>query len=410
MRGMPDARTGRQTVGTPYPSGYEHLRGLLFVTTDDAKARLGAQAGNPNVVKEQVEDIVDERMFFTIPDNPTNVYVAADQVVSRLRKECSDEECSIKGVVILGDYATVPSRPVVSITYDDYLRLQVEDQESNLGDDLDDWIVWNDDLYGDWDGDRLAKLPVSRIPIVPTQGGLVGEPRGEVAADATAFGVRSTEFDFADLVYGPFFAPDAMAVSPPSGANVPARWPDASPDDALTADKLMVDRLYLALHSASEPGSPFWGNGMSSGQVVEELDAIDFDVFGSDWRSPAVIFAGVCWGALVARKARSDHAPLAVRHSSNSVALAFLDHGANAVVGFTAQHYVSPDEAVEIVSGARIHLHFWNNIDLGRSPAEALYRAKASFIVGTQNQCLDPVAIAKDVKTFWSATCLGLGW
>jgi hypothetical protein len=384
-------------MGSTHQAGYEHLEGLLFVTTGAAKAAFGAEA------IALVENIVDAGLFFTIPGAPATVYDAVKSVGPILRANSS-----IKGVVVLGDYETVPSRKVQTLSYDVYLK--EKRKYSNLGGDLDLWRVWNDDLYGDTNDDRLGDLPVSRVPIVPQDGNILGDPRGAPRPDPSVIGLRSEDLDFALRIYSEFLGRDEMKISPPVGADIPAAWPAGTVADDLASGDLAMDRLYLVLHSSSNAKATF--KGRTDGPNVEEIDAIDFTVAGGEWQARGVAFTGACWGALSATSASATKwDPLVTWIESESIALSVLYRGAKAVVGFTALHYVPPNDSLDLVSGAPLHRYFWKNVVKNQwPPAEALFQARSSFIADAGKQSTDPVTLAKHVKTYWSATCLGVGW
>lgn len=355
-------------MSSTYPSASNDYEGLLFVTTDAARDKLG------HAEVDRVREIVGDRLFI-IPGNPQTVHKAAPHVVEQLRGNDS-----FVGVVILGDYMTVPSRLMFSISS------EWPDQcpKPDFNYDRDKWWVWSDDLYGDNDDDRLAELPVSRIPIVP-EGGLLGEQRP--GPPITAFGMRGAEFDFAEDAYQ-LIGQGTMGLTPPAASN---------------AGDLEAPWLYFVLHGSEASGKRF--------RAKDGTVAVNVDVAGAGEHAQAVSFAGVCWGALTATSpwVTREVGGLAARDPSRSIPLTFVKRGVNAFVGFTALHYI-PNALGAGPLGAPLHSYFWQNIRSGLPPSLALFKARAQFVTNATRQDCDTLAMAFDMKTFWSATCLGLGW
>jgi hypothetical protein len=368
-------------MGSTYPPEYKHLEGLLFVTSNavgaDAIAEIRAVTGNDNL--------------FVIPGAPDNARDAAGLV----RPELNKPNRTLKGVVIVGDYKVVPSWPVTSLA--EQWPGECAPPQSLAG-DQDDWRVWSDDLYGDKHGDRLSLLPVSRMPIRPVGGWLSPDPVQDRGGPADAFGVRSKEFAFADDVYQLVLNGGTMLQSPPSVAGRGALG--ATREDVYAAN-LAARRLYLVLHGRSDPQTTFKGQG---GQVV-----VNYALAGGDWQSRGVVFAGVCWGALIANTAKRavlDNV-VNVRNPEISIALAFLERGIKAFVGFTGYHYI-PNAGTSL--GAPLHTFFWDRIANGAAPAAALFDARKQYLAAVPTAGCTVEVIARHMKTYWSATCLGLGW
>ncbi|MBA3275641.1 MAG: hypothetical protein H0T72_07595 [Chloroflexia bacterium] len=376
---------------------------LLYVTSDGARERLDVEAA------ADLASIPDDRLIVIPERDVGDIYAAVQHVRPAL-----EGNPTIEGVVIIGDYETVPSRPM--LTVNPGLLPALADALGNPDREPDMWIVWNDDPYGDCDGDFLAELPVSRLPIVPTAGGLLGAPAKPERANAPAIGFRGAEFPFADGIYRDFVDPDpanSMWTSPettqdrPTAPKIPWETP------CLGSGDLAADRLYLVLHASSGDemrflGSTYLGSGW---QPI----AVDADVLSGEWESSGVIFGGICWGALTvsstARLVAQCDAEATARTAANSLALAFLDHGANAFVGFTGLHHIPAREVPNLILGAPLHQLFWKNIAThGWPPAKALFRARAEFIQDPERQNANLLSRAFDMKTFWSATCLGRGW
>jgi hypothetical protein len=225
-------------------------------------------------------------------------------------------------------------------------------------------------------------------------------------AGSEPLGLRSLEFDFAEGVYDVLVEDDEteMRVSPPVAASG-TRGPDDVP---LTPDQLKSNWMYLMLHGSNMEGEPF--RGRTGGN--QDVTALNFEVASGDWQSPGVVYAGVCWGALVARAAIATWVnAIEPRSIESSLALALLDHGLNAVVGFTGLLWVPASGIHDNFFGGQLHQLFWHNVVVEKMPpSKALFHARAAFIATAKERCTDPVSIAQDLKTFWSATCLGLGW
>jgi hypothetical protein len=370
-------------MGANYPPKYKHLEGLLFVSRRAAWSNIAA-----GTIAE-VRAIVGTRLLF-IPQSAKNVHQAARHVRQRLQ-----QDSTITGVVLLGDYATVPSWKMVA-TSEQWPNESPPPPDRAFDDDLC-W-VWSDDLYGDRHGDRLADLPVSRVPITPNKGWL--DPYVPTPDALAAYGVRSDEFGFADCMYK-IVDRGTMDKSPPAVAR--AARPDASPANVGASD-LEARRLYVVLH-----GQPairtFFRN--SIGQVV-----VNYDVLADHAPTRGVVFGGVCWGALIANKARAvaRGEPLDARSTTDlSIALAFLKFGVSAFVGFTALHWI-PNDPTDAALGSPLHAHFWQRIVNGEPPALALFNARKCYLAAVPSGLDDARVIAKHMKTYWSATCLGLGW
>ncbi len=366
-------------MSSTYPSASNDYEGLLFVTSSAATDKLG-----PAEV-DRVKKIVGDRLF-NIPGNPQTIHQAAPLVVARLQ-----EDDSFVGVVILGDYETVPSRLMFSISSD----WPDECPKPDFNYDHDKWWVWSDDLYGDNDNDRLAELPVSRIPIVP-EGGLLGANRP--VPPITAFGVRGEEFDFAEAAYQ-LIGQGSMDQTPPAAAMGRA----AAPDTIIDADDLDAPWLYFVLHGSEASGRRF--------RAKDGTVAVNLDVAGAEQHPHGVIFAGVCWGGLTATSPWVMHEAggLAARDPTKSIPLTLIKREVNAFVGFTALHYI-PNYQDAPLLGAPLHSYFWQNILCGLPPSLALFRARVQFVANATKHDCDTLATAFDMKTFWSATCLGLGW
>ncbi len=370
-------------MGLPYPAGYKHLEGLLFVTTDKAKAKFGMADGG------EVGKFIGDRLCI-VPEQPTTVQDAA----SLVRQKLADD--TITGVVILGNFEEVPSWAMISTSNK---WPQACPRPPGVGPDEDDWWVWSDDLYGDRHNVRMPEIPVSRMPAPLSGGWLRVAPDTPEAVSTVSIGLRSNEFVFAESVYQLIATREAMWPSPPTAAGRAAGGapPILGPGD------LEADQLYLVLHGRSDIGTPFRGE--------DNVTAVNLTVVGGDWHSRGLVFAAVCWGALTANAAASSHegAVVRARTSETSIALTLLDHGMNALVGFTALHYI-PNDPKDATLGSPLHAYFWQHIANGVPPALALFQARILYFNEIPLIGCEPTLMAKAMKTFWSANCLGLGW
>jgi hypothetical protein len=139
------------------------------------------------------------------------------------------------------------------------------------------------------------------------------------------------------------------------------------------------------------------------------LDAVDLTNVPA--QAGYVVFAGCCWGALTTAlpayymQPGAPPSPLPV---ASSLALSFLNAGATAFVGCTGVHY-SPRPPGDYFGGP-LHKSFFEALDAGRSPAQALLEAKRSYVLAMPHGRTDPVDEAIEFKIVNQFTCLGLGW
>jgi hypothetical protein len=268
-------------------------------------------------------------------------------------------------------------------------------------DDPDGFLVWNDDIYGDRDGDleTLPELPVSRVPIPCGDVQLALQATTTAAAPGSAWsGIRDIKFDCAqDLWVGNLAQPaQAMLVSPVAVANTAT---------------LTAQRKYVVLHGRSNDGTAFSNTNGNPVMTVGGLDAVVPDLVGS------VVFASCCWGGLVVDQIASSNQPAVPRTVAQSIALKFLSKGVRAFIGFTGAHWLPLEEPFGHF-GIPLHDRFWHHHLNGDPPAKALFKAKRDYVTAIphfvpnviNNDHTLKIVSAKELKTFWSATCLGLGW
>lgn len=350
---------------------------LNTLTSEDRDAVLVA-TGNPHQL-----DLLTE---------PSTV----KDVAKRIRDAHANRP-DLAGVVILGGHQSIPLQQVSAIDH----RLRAELKNLDLDQtDLDAFIVWSDNVYGDHDGDLLPELPVSRIP-TDAPGGLVrralNAPVASVARQLN--GVRLDTLLFAETVYNNIGVADGPIQTTPVGA------PLGVSDIAASAN-------YIVLHG-NDSGFKSFGDGFGSVINVDSLGIPDQEL-GS------TVFASCCWsGVIVAEKAANfvkfpdDLAP------GDSLALTFLNHGLIAYIGFTGSHWVTPKSGPTDpyqLLGVPLHEQFWcNYLTQNMAPSQALFEAKKTYIANTPYCVIDEPRFdmfsrAVEMKVFWSATCLGLGW
>ena len=306
----------------------------------------------------------------------------AMQAAGRVRDALQD----VEGVVLLGGVDVVPSVRLDVLGPD--LRPRLEDPEE----DPDNFIVWNDEIYGDRDNDELPELPVSRI----ADGGSARLVAAALSAAAhngqTRFGVRNVRRPFANTVFRELAGSQAMFISEPLHSS------HLRPRDVQT------DIAYIMLHGDDSDARRFWGE--TAGSLLE---AFGLDQIPATFRG--VVFAGCCWGALTTTRRALHFAPgqpVACRAAADSIPLRFLAAGAQAFVGCTGVHY-SPGGNQPTRAGGPMHVAFFNRLMGGDPPARALFRAKQECLAKIDPDA-DPEEVAVSLKIIRQFTCLGLGW
>ena len=343
--------------------------------------------------EQDVRDRVGDRLK-CIPAAASDAFEATEDVPEWL------EDDHIKGVVILGDYTTVPPRRMQCMEPD--LLYQLIDSDCRLGNDWDDWWVWNDDLYASRSPNGIADLPVSRLPIIPKQ---VSSPfKSDTLVSATC--IWGTEFPVVDRIFFGYLPAEGHQLESPPFA---AKARDYRAYKQITDEHLAADKVYLMVHGEARVTILNWGSQAGSWKPV----AVDGSLFVDDWSLDGVVFAGACWGVQLADLTAYEAEPdvhfesLAIEAS---LPLEFINRGANAFVGFTALHHV-PIGRTELVLGAPLHDMFWKNIASGEmAPAEALFQAKAGYVSAMQADGMHKLALAQELKALWAASCIGLGW
>ena len=349
----------------------------MFVTSQQARSDWGESRFDP----------VRNRLI-TIPDTETDVFQALDYVEGQLQ-----ERPETSGVVILGNPVQVPSQAMFMVAPDVMRKFP----DKRWSDDLDVWWIWSDHRYGRMRDAEREWLPVSRIPIVAEAGGLPWELPPKVEQEETRAGLHSPDFPFAAEVFARLFDNDAVM--------------QVNPNLVADPQVLASTWLYLMLHGAPELQTPYFGRSVDPDEPVV-FDMVDFGIRTASWPQGSTAFVGACWGALVSERARSakNEGVTVTKDGTTSLALAMIDRGANAYVGFAGSHYF-PGQVLEMTFGAPLHVAFWLYHRIFRLPAsEALFRARHLAFLYAMSKAVDEVDKAIARKTFWSASCLGFGW
>lgn len=361
-------------------AGGRQLPPLLFVTSYQRLVANIGQAEADHLLKALRAS--GQTVYDELPPRLTDVTQAITQVRRQFR-------ATHQGVVLLGGYDVVPSQKLDVIPAELRRRLPLRHH------DPDNFIVWSDAIYGDYDEDGLPELPVSRIPdarsaelmFTAIQAGGRDEWKNR-------FGVYNVQRPFAVKVFETLKGAGQLSVSEPTG-------PDEIPSGALAAEA-----VYLMLHGGDFDGTRFWGEDRD-GRIVE---AVNVDNIGSNQGS--IVFTGCCWGALPVERPAAETRlgkPPVARTPAASMALSFLRAGARAFVGCTGAHY-SPIVKPYSYFGGPLHQAFWQLIIAGVPPAPALFQAKINYLEGIPHGQTTPLGQAIEMKILRQYTCLGLGW
>lgn len=299
------------------------------------------------------------------------------------------------GIVLIGGLDVVPSERLNVL--DDALRRSVDEMIERSGGrgDSDNFIIWNDDGYGDRDGDHLPELPVSRIPDGRKSELLFAQLCASGVKAETTTGVRNLDRPFAEAVFqSSANAPGRLFVSEPT-----------TPSDLSQGS--LRGSLYFMLHGRDTDSTRYWGED----EFGDAVAAVDLSNVPAEM-SGAVVLVGCCWGALTAlpRASKYQHPEaLQPKTDADSMALAFLSRGAAAVIGCTGTHY-SPGEEPYNYFGKPMHMSFWEAIRGGAAPSLALFNAKRKYATNLPHGQSDPFSRAVEMKICRQFACLGLGW
>lgn len=291
------------------------------------------------------------------------------------------------GIVLVGGYDILPSDRVDVL--DPALRSRIRPDEVAF--DPDEFIVWSDDGWGDPQGSGTARLPISRIPDGRSGELVMASLTADAQAPEGAFGIRNEARPFAKAIFRLLSQEEALSSAPLHVSQ-------------LDRDAPARRHVYFMLHGDDRDASRFWGDDVSASRVLEAINVGALPLSGLD-----IVFAGCCWGALsVLQRANNANALVAPRSPEESMALACLRSGARAFVGCTGVHY-SPGEEGGFF-GAPMHDAFWKEALGGRPPAEALFRARANYLVEMPHNRRSALEIGIERKIYKQFTCLGLGW
>ena len=367
--GRPDL--GRLNVGGGRSAG-NGLPRLLFVT-------------DPRELERRITASAVSQMRVELQRAGQQLLEAPGPQLLDLVSRHINSDRSIEGVVLIGGYDVVPSRIVNT------LPLELAGRRVP---DRDRLQVWSDDGYGDRDGNGVPELPVSRVP----DGGSADFlfrclDAAAVAAPRQGTGIRNMRRPFADNVFR-ILGSRRLSVC------------DTTPPAARPFD-VAGDCVYYMLHGMSSNTAEFVGED-DAGEYPLAIDA-----GGVPARAPAVVFAGCCYGALIADQIARDAAPGArvqSRPPRESIALTYLARGSNAFVGCTGVHY-SPTKGALNYFGEPMHRQFMEELVAGSPPSRALFRAKHAYGRGIPHRDgARPEEIAYEHKILRQFTCLGLGW
>lgn len=373
---LTETKKGEDESGRPAPRGSDRLAGLLVVTN--------RQRIVDNVGRDESEEVLQEikaggaTIFDEIPDN-------IDEAAGIVEKLLS-QRTGIKGVVLLGGYDVVPSQRFDCLPPD--VRARVDAEE-----DPDNFVVWSDDVYGKRGDGGLPLVPVSRIPDGQSGKLLKSAVRASRPQFQSRGGVRNFARPFAEKVWTNLGGSQPLLISEPT---VP---------EAITNAHFSVDQIYLMLHGHYNDSTRFWGE--SAGDYIEAFNIANIPALNG-----SIVFTGCCWGALTVNKTASRYSPtqpIAQKTPGSSIAMRFLEKGANAFVGCTGAHY-SPDVEPFDFFGGPMHAAFWSKLRAGEAPAQALLNAKIDYLKAMPHGRRGLGARAIEFKILWQYTCLGLGW
>lgn len=349
---------------------------LLFITDEQALGRkIGAASARAAV---QAINAGGQRVIADQRLAGLSAVAAADLIRPHLN--------GADGVVLVGGGDVVPALRL------DVLGPDLRGQVASPEDDPDDFIVWNDEIYGDADGDHMGEIPVSRLADGGSAEALAAALGARQHGAGSRFGIRNAARPFANAVFS------ALPGNQPLHPSEPLRGADVRPRD------VQADILYFMLHGDDGDTRRFWGE--ANGSVLE--------AFTTDQIPPrfaGVVFSGCCWGALTTTRRALHFQPgeaAVCRTSRDSIALRFLSVGAQAFVGCTGVHY-SPPGNEPTSAGGPMHRAFFERLLSGEAPARALFLAKQDCFQALDNGAA-PEEIAISLKIIRQFTCLGLGW
>lgn len=372
----PETKKGEDESRGPATRSSDRLASLLIVTN--------RQRIVDNVGSRESEEVLQEikaagaTIFDEIPDNIDEAAAVVEQLLS--------QRAGTKGVVLLGGYDVVPSQRFDCLPPD--VRPQVDAEE-----DPDNFVVWSDDVYGKRGDGGMPQVPVSRIPDGQSGKLLKSAVMANRPQNQSRGGVRNSARLFAEEVWKNLVGNQPLLISEPT---VP---------EAITNAHFSVDQIYLMLHGHYNDTTRFWGE--SAGDYIEAFNIANIPALNG-----SIVFTGCCWGALTVNKTASRYLPnqpIAQKTPGSSIAMRFLENGANAFVGCTGAHY-SPDVEPFNFFGGPMHAAFWSKLRAGEAPAQALLNAKIDYLKAMPHGRRGLGARAIEFKILWQYACLGLGW
>jgi hypothetical protein len=383
-----------------------------------------------------VRDALQPHHLVMLPNFSGDVDSRAAESAAAFKEQFPTNE-TIDGIVIIGGYNTVAPRRYNAIPDDLRARVKGLTAFTSGQTDDDDYYVWNDDHYATIHNAELPDFPISRIPCwndddveapIPMTCQAFVKQALETPDDippgfAASYGLRATAFSYSDSVYQ--LHVDKLGAAPIWTSPVTF----GAVSETRTFEEMRSAFLYLVLHGGENDGTVFVGNANLEPVVLNKLDPIDPN---DRWFSDT-IFASCCWGALISDRSGNHSTGTTLpgeRHLKSSLPIKFLSLGSNGFVGFTGTHHAFSlkGEAHAHYHAEPLHHRFWDlRINDGLPPALALYRARLDYEANIPYQIPDEFvkvngkiksmpparnaySRAVELKTFWSAVCLGLGW
>jgi hypothetical protein len=344
---------------------------------------------------KKIKGIIGDQDYFNLAKK--NFDVCLREIHKLLQSKIFD------GVVIIGSYCSVPSKPL-HILDSDLLKNFLNSFKNGKQSDLDYFIVWNDDFYVDHNNDSFPELPISRIPfddIHDISTAFIENQSKSINHSAGIFNVNRL---YPYLVFqknirgNSNYFPSSLDFQNNSFGNI------------MYKDFYLHKNLYFVLHG-NVSSNEFFGCRRNSTSTVSAI------VLGNipNELPKTVVFNAACWGALIVDTLARDvnkNSTIECRTAENSAALKFLQSGALAYVGSTGSHYSPIEKYAECFCiGVPMHWYFWENIQNGDPPAKALFNAKVKFASRIpHNPLLGIVGKVYELKILFEFTCLGLGW